>query len=1168
MKIKKDRISFIVLISLVFLMFLVSGVKIISFIEQLEEGAFLKAELSLVPLTSGEVSGYIYYDKDGDNEMEGDMMVNNAQVELYELVDGQYEIITNTTSNHQGFYEFSSLPEGIYFVKVNPKNLDIEQKPRRSDVNNLLTETPYLPVDGSGSLDIALYSLNVDKQGVFGDNLSVALGDLSKLTDATYWDKLTENINAKYLDLNYDGIVNLKDLAQILDSDYWEFPNKVLNSCTNDIDCEEDEVCENGFCLLKSNQQVPFVQDVFVGGDHNCAILNNGVLKCWGRNSSGQLGNPMFTADYRKLSMEIAYFEGLEIVDMSLGANHTCAVIAGGAVKCWGDNSSGQVGPENFQSEQSVPYRIGVEHTWEKIATGSNHSLAINSDGELFTWGNNDYGQLGHGDKVDRAEPTQVDSTNTWVEVAAGSNHSLAIDVNGYLYSWGFNRHGELGLEDSGWGTERLSPNIVGDANDWVEIYSAGENVFLGASHSIARNLAGDFFSWGNNGYGQLGLADNINRLSPTKINSGNSWVKIAVGSGHTIAIEESGELFSWGFNGSGQLGYLPTISRSSPQSVGTSSNWSMVGAGTRHSLAIDEQGQLFAWGDNSYGQLGNGVSGYSTEIILVDSPNIWTQVAAGSDQGVRRLSYSIAIDSEGRLFSWGANYAGQLGSGKYLDLKYPELIESSAVWQKVSAGSAHILAINENGELFSWGNNSFGQLGRGYMADESYIRTPTTVPGLSNIMKVSVGDRHSCALSQTGQVFCWGLNSSGELGNGTNQQSINSVEVLNISTATDISSGNYHTCILLADKKVSCWGLNSSGQLGDGTFDDRNASVGVNGLSGIKQISAGGNHTCAITDDNEVYCWGDNSSGQLGDGTRESRNLPDKFVYPLDIKKVLTGVMSTCVVTTDNDSYCFGSLGGVLVDTPLLQVEDTKDIKLGSNHICALRNNNVLSCWGNNNVGQLGDNTINSKQKATPGILCHSDVYCQNSFCAINSCNSNNVCVQAEAQNNGEACSSVSTCQDDGTCMFDPVALGLCNEGYTLTDSIAGIIGMKSSYLLNDNQELLAVAGKYIDDGVYKCGGYTSIKLHQNFLFPLFGDEVKVPGKEGFQYAEIINFYIRTNDYICRVNANFTPDSLSNNKWYPLGLSTIDYFKDYSSNSAVIDFQNTENCTYLGPMT
>ena len=191
----------------------------------------------------------------------------------------------------------------------------------------------------------------------------------------------------------------------------------------------------------------------------------------------------------------------------------------------------------------------------ERVSAGANHSVSIKSDGTLFSWGRNDYGQLGLGDTTSRNTPTQVGTDNKWVSVSAGGYHSLAIKSDGTLFSWGWNEYGELGLGDT---TSRNAPAQVGVDNKWVSVSGGGY-------HTLAIKSDGTLFSWGFNNLGELGLGDNVDRNTPTQVGVDNKWVSVSGGEYHTLAIKSDGILWAWGRNEYGQLGLGDTTDRSSP---------------------------------------------------------------------------------------------------------------------------------------------------------------------------------------------------------------------------------------------------------------------------------------------------------------------------------------------------------------------------------------------------------------------------------------------------------------------------------------------------------------------------------------------------------------------------------------------------------------------------
>ena len=238
-----------------------------------------------------------------------------------------------------------------------------------------------------------------------------------------------------------------------------------------------------------------------------------------------------------------------------------------------------------------------------------------------------------------------------------------------------------------------------------------------------------------------------------------------------------------------------------------------------------------------------------------------------------------------------------------------------------VATGLIHSCALTSSGSVKCWGDNYRGQLGEGTSGDVRGRATPGEVLGLGGgVASIASGQRHTCALMTGGTIRCWGANRYGELGDGTTVQRTTPVNVAGLAGAVRAIAAAWHTCAITTAGEVECWGLNDFGQLGDGTTTDRSTPAAVSGLrSGVKAIAAGNAHTCALTDAGAVECWGDNEYGQLGDGTTATRHLP---------------------VTVS------GLAGGALA------------VAVGSEHSCALMRSGGVKCWGLNAGGQLGDGT------------------------------------------------------------------------------------------------------------------------------------------------------------------------------------------------------------------
>ena len=233
----------------------------------------------------------------------------------------------------------------------------------------------------------------------------------------------------------------------------------------------------------------------------------------------------------------------------------------------------------------------------------------------------------------------------------------------------------------------------------------------------------------------------------------------------------------------------------------------------------------------------------------------------------------------------------------------------------------------------------------------------------------VSAGDTHTCAVSNSA-VKCWGLNSSGQLGDDTATNSLSPVLVSGITDAAEVSAGGRHTCARLSDSTVWCWGNNTDGQLGDNTTAGSRVPVQVQGITTAAGISAGGNHTCSVLANGTVWCWGNNLNGQLGNGTNNDSSIPVQVSGITGASAVAAGGIHTCALLTDGTVRCWGSnvleqLGNSLllpgsrsnVPVTATTVSSAVEISAGANHNCVSVTSpgTRVRCWGNNFSGQLG---------------------------------------------------------------------------------------------------------------------------------------------------------------------------------------------------------------------
>jgi alpha-tubulin suppressor-like RCC1 family protein len=354
------------------------------------------------------------------------------------------------------------------------------------------------------------------------------------------------------------------------------------------------------------------------------------------------------------------------------------------------------------------------------------------------------------------------------------------------------------------------------------------------------------------------------------------------------------------------------------------------------------------------------------TLALLVGAPHAlaqpYTQISAGEN-------HTCALLDSGAVHCWGLNLRGQLGNGMSgTGQEQPEPVRVMGIQNTaahIAAGREHNCAALKDGQVYCWGYNFRGQLGNGNTVTQS---APVPVSGVANAIAVAAGGDHSCALISGGSIKCWGYNGDGELGAGSTAfTSLTPLDVVGITNATAITAGLLHTCALLANNRVRCWGYNNNGALGDGTFTNRNAPVEISGFVSTS-IDAGSNHTCS-TYSGSVYCWGDNSNGILGDGTTTDRNTPVQSQGVNAATAVAAGELHTCIRSSANFGQirCWGYSGGgrlgngdsagttVFSPVTVLAIDSLIAVTAGRLHTCGLTSAGSAKCWGSNVLAQVG---------------------------------------------------------------------------------------------------------------------------------------------------------------------------------------------------------------------
>lgn len=735
----------------------------------------------------------------------------------------------------------------------------------------------------------------------------------------------------------------------------------------------------------------PQVIAVAAGWRHSLALTADGKIWGWGDNTHGQVGLFFSTPDpndpnnsYLPSSIVspvcITSSFGLKFIAIAAGKNHSLAIDERGQIWSWGWNINGQCGLENdlpqlaYNSPREVVNLNGKKCI--AISAGESHSIAINSDGTVWAWGANNYGQLSQSNTfASTSTPVQVKTLNNnyslqpiqnIIAISAGSScedvpaprgFSLALRADGTVWAWGYN--GDKAAIPS-LPMQTFIPTatqLVANSNN-VPLHNVIA-VTAGSSHSIALKSDGNIWGWGDDSDYQL-ANNQINPSYPIQVNRTESTATITAGCNFSIVLQSNGNIRGWGINNTNQTGttppppcptcpvlFPPPVIKTPTDVPGMQFPYSdkigvlAISSGQSFNIALKDDGMVYVWGWGGTKVIGDG--------SIIDNPAIPTNTA------VRIVQY------KNNLFD------------------PPKLLTNVVA---ISAGNEFVLALRVDGTIWAWGNNNSNQLGIG-MYPSSGIAYPVqydngnNLEPISNIVSISAGYQHSLAISADGRVWAWGDNSISigafPLGHlhgykadlmstpGPWVQQLNSIDhaipvtnnpiedvgTADIQNVVTCSAGFAHSLILLANGTVQAWGSNSIGKLGNGSTlstalinpqtVQKESENGYVTLTDIKSIAT--NHfthhkyqgdnafSLALATDGFVWSWGANDFGQLGVGDLLPHYGAKKTYYLPDCtraKKIAAGITHSMFCTAGGNIYSFGANKYGQLGTPKFKYDDS----------------------------------------------------------------------------------------------------------------------------------------------------------------------------------------------------------------------------------------------------
>jgi alpha-tubulin suppressor-like RCC1 family protein len=371
---------------------------------------------------------------------------------------------------------------------------------------------------------------------------------------------------------------------------------------------------------------------------------------------------------------------------------------------------------------------------------------------------------------------------------------------------------------------------------------------------------------------------------APVAVPAATSATSLALGARFGCAITTDAGTFCWGDNSSGQIGDSTRTRRPSPAPTRGSHDFVAIAAAEKTACGIDHSGVAWCWGEDATQP---GVATVAGAPTRVTTPSPLVSITVGR-------KFACGLSDGGQAFCWGENNRGQLGVGDTLRRQGVTVVPGTPHFTTISAGFWHVCALDQGGAAYCWGDDQYGELAPPSLGAAAFSATPQKVSGNVVFRSLASGSIHACGLATSGQAYCWGSNSSGQLGEGTANFHLAPTPVgggltftmLRSSRANSIFS---HTCGLTTSGDVWCWGWNSKGQIGAAVTTDDCVNqvtgaistvcsyrpVKISGVSNVSTLDVGVEHTCALTKSGQLYCWGDNASGQLGNGTLEGSAAP-----------------------------------------------------------------------------------------------------------------------------------------------------------------------------------------------------------------------------------------------------------------------------------------------------
>lgn len=816
-------------------------------------------------------------------------------------------------------------------------------------------------------------------------------------------------------------------------------------------------------------QAYEYIEYIASGDNHSFALSNLDFLYCWGNNDFEQLtaqvsSNIVSSPEVIDTNTFLQSQEQIRFIEA--GESHTLILTNQNRIYSFGNNQDGQLGVGNAILSTGDPRDMTVvfepvlstNDILVQIAAGESHSLALSEKGDIFAWGKNDRGQLGDSTTDNSYHPIKVelpgtlDQSERVIQIAAGGDSSFALTDAGTLLVWGKNETGQLGINS--YYDHYLPIEANGffdmDESDYVTKIVAGKEhaVFLTDNYQVYTAGYQEFAQLGDN-YSAHSRTTFQNITDQFNLNTDELVTSIFAGGRHNYALSTTGYTITFDTHGGSQVSSIIELAGNpiqqpnpNPQRTGYSFNGWFTSSTcstpyifstmpnqdiTVHAcwiqtstVTIDFDSQGGSAVDSISAIPGTSISKPSPDPVLYghefdgwftdDTCQVAYQFTTMPTQDITLYACWTNITSSGGLFAWGDNWDGDLGNGTMGG--YPVLLPSEMTMFvfnsgetiiDVVAGQDHGIALTSEYRVFTWGRNDYGQLGNGLTVD-SFIPIDITsqfnLPSTDHVELIFTGHSQNFAVTSEGEIYAWGDNIFGQLGDGTTTNQLTPVLItsqfsLSVGESIiQIQGGVWHSVALTNLGRVFTWGSGGHGQIGNGTFSstqltplDITANFNLDPGDQIIKIESGFLHVIALSNNHEVFGWGNSQYGQVGIGTITNRNTPtsttSQFELPFgsQVIDIVAGFYHNHAILENGDVVSwgrndYGNLGlnnmQPFYSTPMSMLSqfnlnpNESIIKIFSNgdHSFAITSENRVFSWGSNFSGELGDGTIINRIK------------------------------------------------------------------------------------------------------------------------------------------------------------------------------------------------------------